>query len=78
MMYDIDLLKENVEKNSKLFTDEQKSAFNQIISAVELDNSKAFFIDGFGGSGKTFLYNTLLAKVRSEGDKAIAMASSFA
>jgi hypothetical protein len=29
-------------------------------------NNKLFFADGPGGTGKTFLYNTILAKVRSE------------
>ena len=35
-----------------------------------------FFVDGPGGTGKTFVYNTLLAKVRSEGKIAIVVASS--
>ena len=38
--------------------------------------SKVFFIDGPGGTGKIFLYNTLLATVRSHSDIALAMASS--
>ena len=37
---------------------------------------KLFFIDAPGGTGKTFVFNTLLAKVRSEGKIAIAVASS--
>jgi hypothetical protein len=39
-------------------------------------NGNAFFIDGPGGTGKTFLYNNLLAAVRKEGDIALAVASS--
>ena len=35
-----------------------------------------FFVDGPGGTGKTFVYNTLLAKVRSRREIALAMASS--
>jgi hypothetical protein len=35
-----------------------------------------FFIDGFGGSGKTFFYNTVLPALRSQGEQAIAVASS--
>jgi ATP-dependent DNA helicase PIF1 len=35
-----------------------------------------FFLDGPGGSGKTYLYNILLAKVRSQGKIALAVASS--
>ena len=35
-----------------------------------------FFVDGQGGDGKTFLYNVILAAVRSGGSVALAMASS--
>ena len=37
---------------------------------------EGFIIDGPGGTGKNFLYNTILAKVRSQGQIALAMASS--
>ena len=37
---------------------------------------KVFFIDGPGGTGKTFFYNTLLTAVRGRGKIALAMASS--
>ena len=35
-----------------------------------------FFVDGPGGTGKTFLYKALLARVRSKGKIAIATATS--
>src|SRR5437763_16702744 len=35
-----------------------------------------FFIDGPSGTGKTFLYNVLLATIRSSGDIAVAVVSS--
>ena len=35
-----------------------------------------FFVDGPGGTGKTFLYKGLLAQVRSQGHVALAVASS--
>ena len=38
--------------------------------------AKVFFIDGPAGSCKTFLYNTLLTKVRGGGEIAQAMDSS--
>jgi ATP-dependent DNA helicase PIF1 len=38
--------------------------------------SECFFVDGPGGTGKTFLYNTLLATIRSSGKIAVAVASS--
>jgi len=40
------------------------------------DITTCFFVDGLGGAGKTFLYNTLLATVRAEGGIALPVASS--
>ena len=37
---------------------------------------KVFFINGPGGAGETFLYNTLMAKVRSQSNIALGLASS--
>ncbi|KAD2392816.1 hypothetical protein E3N88_39793 [Mikania micrantha] len=45
---------------------------------VDNDLSGVFFIDGPGGTGKTFLYKALLAEVRSRGLIALATASSGA
>ena len=55
---------------------EQRSAYDEICGAVEAGNGGLFFLDGFGRTGKTFLINLTLAKVRSEGHIALAVASS--
>lgn len=57
-------------------TDLQRAAFDEIISAVNNPNRELsfFFLDGPGGSGKTYLYNTLIAYLGSQ-DKEV---SSFA
>ncbi|GBB91117.1 hypothetical protein RclHR1_18230007 [Rhizophagus clarus] len=44
------------------------------MQAVALGD-RCFFIDGPGGTGKTFLYNTLLSTIRSSGEIAVAVAS---
>lgn len=36
--------------------------------------SKTVFLDGLGGSGKTYLYKTLLGIVRGQGDTAVVVA----
>ncbi len=41
-----------------------------------IDLSKFFYIDGPGGTGKTFLYNTILAYYRANNKQVIAVASS--
>ncbi|XP_044980863.1 uncharacterized protein LOC123448144 [Hordeum vulgare subsp. vulgare] len=55
---------------------EQRSAYDEILSSVDSGNGGVFFVDGPGGTGKTFLYKALLAKVRSEGKIAVATATS--
>ncbi|KAJ9557182.1 hypothetical protein OSB04_011796 [Centaurea solstitialis] len=43
---------------------------------MDATKSGAFFIDGPGGTGKTFLYRALLAKIRSRGEIALATATT--
>lgn len=56
--------------------DAQKHNFDLIMSKVYHKQSDIFFVDGPGGTGKSFLFNSLLNKIRSEGKIAIAVASS--
>ncbi|XP_027157966.1 ATP-dependent DNA helicase PIF1-like [Coffea eugenioides] len=55
---------------------EQKHAYDLILAACFSGQGKAFFVDGPGGTGKTFLYRSLLAALRSQGYIAIAIATS--
>ncbi len=43
---------------------------------MHFDQGGVFFLDGPGGSGKTFVYSVLLASVHNEGHMALAVASS--
>ena len=52
----------------------QKVAFTIIMERINLGRSSAFFIDGPGAIGKTFLYRALLAQVRSR--RLIALATT--
>ncbi|XP_045025503.1 ATP-dependent DNA helicase pif1-like [Daphnia magna] len=57
----------------------QRAAFDQIMTAINDENSpqsRQFFLDGPGGTGKTFLYNTLINVLQGEGKKIIAVAST--
>ncbi|XP_031116667.1 uncharacterized protein LOC116020327 [Ipomoea triloba] len=54
----------------------QRAAFKTITDAVLGNKPSAFFVDGPGGTGKTFLYRCLLAFVRSKGLIALATATS--
>nr|GEZ40520.1 hypothetical protein [Tanacetum cinerariifolium] len=55
-----------------------KNAYDSIMRHVDDDSSGVFFINGLGGTGKTFLYKALLATFRSHGLIALATASSGA
>ncbi|XP_052142068.1 uncharacterized protein LOC127761779 [Oryza glaberrima] len=55
---------------------EQMATYNEIMSAINSAQGGVFFIDGPGGTGKTFLYRALLATVRGHGNLAVATATS--
>ncbi|XP_074304074.1 uncharacterized protein LOC141638631 [Silene latifolia] len=55
---------------------EQRYAYDTIYRRVIKNERGSFFLDGPGGTGKTFLYKTLLANLRVKGIIAITVASS--
>ena len=57
------------------FNMNQCIAFATIMAAFHKGIGGLFFIDGSAGTGKTYLYNCILAEVRSRGQSAIAVAS---
>uniref|UniRef100_A0A804PCF2 ATP-dependent DNA helicase n=1 Tax=Zea mays TaxID=4577 RepID=A0A804PCF2_MAIZE len=56
--------------------EEQMAAYDKIMSAVKTDQGRLFFVDGPGGTGKTYLYRVLLATLRNQGKIAVATATS--
>ena len=56
--------------------DDQKNAFEQIYDSVMHKKGKLFFIDGFGGCGKTYLYRTICHAIRAEGLIILCVAST--
>ncbi|KAI5435463.1 hypothetical protein KIW84_022047 [Lathyrus oleraceus] len=71
----IDIPNEDIESIAMLNND-QMIAFNTIMNVIVQKHSGVFFIDGPGGTGKTFLYRTLMASLRSRGEIVLATASS--
>jgi hypothetical protein len=55
---------------------EQRVAYDEILAAIDSKEGGLFFVDGLGGTGKTFLYKALLATVRKQGKIAVATATS--
>ncbi|CAF1287602.1 unnamed protein product [Rotaria sp. Silwood1] len=65
--YDLNDLNKYISANEPLLLPDQRAAYNAILDRI---NRKA------GGTGKTFVINLLLAKIRQESKIAIAVASS--
>jgi len=61
---------------SESLNNEQRAAYDEILSSIDSNDGGLFFVDGPGGTGKTFLYRALLAKVRSQNKIAVATATS--
>ncbi|XP_076928486.1 uncharacterized protein LOC143592460 [Bidens hawaiensis] len=57
-------------------TTEQKSVYTEIINAVGDNQVGVFFVYGYGGTGKTFLWKTLSASLRAQGKIVLNVASS--
>ena len=70
-----ELQREYVQLHSRL-TLEQKGVHDTIMDSVETGNGGVFFVYGYGGTGKTFLWKTLAAGIRRKGDVVLNVASS--
>ncbi|XP_055939706.1 ATP-dependent DNA helicase pif1-like isoform X2 [Argiope bruennichi] len=74
--YNIHQLTSYIETNVPNLTDDQRLAFEKITSAVFTETGGISFLDAPGGTGKTYLINLLLAKIRQRNLIALAVASS--
>lgn len=57
-------------------TDEQYDVYATIMKSVEGQDGQFYFLYGYGGTGKTFMWKTLSAAIRSQGKIVINVASS--
>ncbi|KAK3894468.1 hypothetical protein Pcinc_001774 [Petrolisthes cinctipes] len=65
-----------VQANQPKMVHDQATAFNIIMASIEEEHGGLFFLDAPGGTGKTFVTNLILAKVRQKKSIALAVASS--
>ena len=54
----------------------QRAAFDAIVNAVQTKSGQTFFLHGPGGTGKTYVYNTLCYFFRGQGKIVLCVASS--
>ncbi|GJZ27520.1 putative PIF1 DNA helicase/replication protein A1-like protein [Tanacetum coccineum] len=57
-------------------TDEQRGVYNTIMEAIDSGKGGVFFLYGYGGTGKTFVWKTLSTAIRSKGEIVLNVASS--
>ncbi|XP_004229091.1 uncharacterized protein [Solanum lycopersicum] len=74
--YDKGFLKEVHDKSFALLNDCQKIAYEAVIKSVVNEEGRLFFINGHGGTGKTFLWNTIIFRLRSESKIVLPVATS--
>ncbi|XP_074297899.1 uncharacterized protein LOC141628690 [Silene latifolia] len=76
LSYDKNAVKEEHVKLITSMTDEQRAVYDEIMDAVKAQRGGVFFVYGHGGTGKTFIWKTLCATVRREGEIVLPVASS--
>ena len=73
---DLATLAAEAELMASKLNQEQRAAYDAIIHSILHQEGKAFFIDGPGGTGKSFLYNCITKKIYSMGLTLSACAST--
>ncbi|XP_060846341.1 uncharacterized protein LOC132926006 [Rhopalosiphum padi] len=63
-------------QNERRLNSDQKTVYDAVMTSINNYEGKTFFLDAPGGTGKTFLINLLLAKIRTDRKIALAVASS--
>jgi len=56
--------------------DDQRVVYDRVVQSVVTGRPALYFLDGPGGTGKTFTENTILARLRKDGHVCLASASS--
>ncbi|KAJ1257095.1 hypothetical protein BS78_K223300 [Paspalum vaginatum] len=76
LSYDIPQLLIDSKKYIANLNPDQFAAFEAIVSSVLDDTPRFFFVSGYGGTGKTYLWNAIIAHLRSQRMIVLVVASS--
>nr|XP_010911187.1 uncharacterized protein LOC105037195 [Elaeis guineensis] len=68
LSYNRSVLVEELQHLLNSLIDEQRYIYDKVISAVNSNDGGIFFVYGYGGTGKTFVWKTLSASLRSQGN----------
>jgi hypothetical protein len=73
--YNVKVLQAEVAIAIESLNDGQRATYNGVINVYATHHAKVIFIDGPGGTGKTYIENLILNVVHTCGDIAVAIAS---
>jgi hypothetical protein len=76
MSYNRNVLGIEAVELQSLLTSEQRVVFDAVVRAVSVGGELTTLVSGHGGTGKTFLWRTIMATLRSQGHIVLAVASS--
>ncbi|XP_076943655.1 uncharacterized protein LOC143613970 [Bidens hawaiensis] len=76
LAYDTDALTNDFKHLYISLTSEQKGVYNEIFDSWIRKKGGVFFVYGYGGTDKTYLWKTLSASIRSKGEIVLNVASS--
>ncbi|KAE8240488.1 hypothetical protein A4X13_0g7779 [Tilletia indica] len=74
--FDAEECEKQWESARRSFNPDQLRAFESVTSSCSRQDGAIYFLDGPGGTGKTFVENAILSKIRADGQIALAVASS--
>ncbi|XP_076904247.1 uncharacterized protein LOC143559608 [Bidens hawaiensis] len=76
LSYDTETMNNEFNNLFDSLTDEQRGVYKEIMSALIDKKGGVYFVYGYGGTGKTYLWKTLSASIRSKGEVVLNVASS--
>ncbi|XP_048493212.1 uncharacterized protein LOC104903169 [Beta vulgaris subsp. vulgaris] len=76
LSYDIPSLIQDYDKLFPCLTEEQLMVFNEIMDSINGQSGGVFFVYGYGGTGKTYIWRTLCAAIRKMSEIVLPVASS--
>jgi len=76
LVYDRHSLTIDADNIENRFNDDQHNAYETILNVVTNKEGKLFFVNGSGGTGKTFVWITSLSRLRRQSKIVLVVASS--